>query len=84
MTTKAPKLTIKPRSSYTVYDHGDGDETMKHAMHADAMYSFIWDLLQELRTKTKYNEDETSLKYYEEIRAMVHRGLKEEGIDDLF
>lgn len=73
-----------PLASYTVYDYGDRDDKLKHAIHADAMHTVIWELINDLRGMIKHNEDEVAAGHYEEVRTKLFEHLREEDIDGLF
>lgn len=71
-------------ASYTVHNYGDGCTRMQNAIHAEAMHTVIWDLINDLRGMIKHNDDEVAAGHYDEVRTKLFEHLNEEGINGLF
>ena len=85
MTDESTKHPIEPIASYTVYDYGEGDDTLKLAVRAGAMHMSIWELLNDvLRPVCKHGNDTVQVNHYEKVKEEMWEILRENGIADLF
>ena len=74
--------TKKPMKAKLTFDLPEDKYEWENAMRADAMYSALWDLSQELRTLWKYEElSEEEWNMVEKIRNKFYEILGDNQIN---
>ncbi len=80
---KQNNITQKPMKAKLTFNLPDDQHEWDNAVNANAMYSVLWDLSQELRTMWKYQEYKTEEEYVivETIRDKFYEILQEHNIN---
>ena len=74
--------TTKPMKAKLTFDLPQDKYEWENAIRADAMYSVLWDVSQELRTLWKYEElSEEEWNMVERIRDKFYEILSEHNIN---